>query len=415
MTNTKLEKAVLIVSKSKLGGAGRASSRLYTQMSYQGVNVEYYAEKTPADKPSKTFFYKYKLIKTVNYALMKFLELTNLEDLGPFNFDLLRTHHEKYISKLATNQNYLVNFHWVNGGFLSRSWLLRFNREFHSIWTLHDAWLVSGIGHYANLGASKRILKNPFARYLIKRNFEYKRRLMDSIKLFVTPSYWLKFELVKNGIDENKIHVIPNIVPFEVFHPINNRESCRQEFKFSSAVIQIGFIAGSRVDDPRKGLDILFEALSLLPENLQILLQLSIVGGATGNNHDKSILPVKIIGKISDDTVMNKFYNSIDLLVVPSRSDNLPQTATEAQSAGCPVLVANIGGCPETINPGISGQIFECNPESLSSVLAQTIINSSWLESARLEAVKFSRDRWDSKKITKKYSALFEASKSNQI
>ena len=237
---------------------------------------------------------------------------------------------------------------------------------------------------------------------------------MESIQCFVTPSYWLKFELVKNGIDKNRIHVIPNIVPFEVFHPVSDRKACQQYFNFRSDLVQMGFIAGSHVDDPRKGLDILFKALTLLPENLQRLIQLNIVGGATHNKSTKGDVSVAEIGKISDDTIMNKFYNSIDFLIVPSRADNLPQTSTEAQSAGCPVLVANIGGCPETINTGLSGQVFECNPESLSSMLAKTIVDSDWLESARIEAVKFSRDSWNSKQITEKYSDLFAAIKSTE-
>ena len=47
-------------------------------------------------------------------------------------------------------------------------------------------------------------------------------------------------------------------------------------------------------------------------------------------------------------------------MVLPAEwSENNPLTVIESQSLGTPILGANIGGIPELIEQGISGEIFE--------------------------------------------------------
>jgi glycosyltransferase involved in cell wall biosynthesis len=52
--------------------------------------------------------------------------------------------------------------------------------------------------------------------------------------------------------------------------------------------------------------------------------------------------------------------------VVPSRIDNLPQTATEAQACGVPVVAFRTGGLPDAVEDGRSGLLVE--PFSVSAL-----------------------------------------------
>jgi glycosyltransferase involved in cell wall biosynthesis len=48
-------------------------------------------------------------------------------------------------------------------------------------------------------------------------------------------------------------------------------------------------------------------------------------------------------------------YSAVDVFVLPSKQDNLPQTGIEAQSCGCPVVTFNISGMVDLIKHKVTG------------------------------------------------------------
>jgi glycosyltransferase involved in cell wall biosynthesis len=50
------------------------------------------------------------------------------------------------------------------------------------------------------------------------------------------------------------------------------------------------------------------------------------------------------LGKINNDIKISEILNCADLIVIPSKIDNLPQTGLEAQSCGLPVVTFNCKG-----------------------------------------------------------------------
>ena len=68
------------------------------------------------------------------------------------------------------------------------------------------------------------------------------------------------------------------------------------------------------------------------------------------------------------------FFASLDLFVMPSRSEAWGLAALEAMAHGVPVIASNIGGLREIIEPGRSGWLF---PAGDASALARTIEEAS--------------------------------------
>ena len=66
---------------------------------------------------------------------------------------------------------------------------------------------------------------------------------------------------------------------------------------------------------------------------------------------------------------VNDFYSAIDLYVLPSRSEGLPNVVLEAQLSGCPVVAFDVGGVREVISDGKTGFLVE--PGDIASLASR--------------------------------------------
>ena len=58
---------------------------------------------------------------------------------------------------------------------------------------------------------------------------------------------------------------------------------------------------------------------------------------------------VQWMGHIHDDWPLALLYNAVDVMIVPSRQEDLPQIGTETQACGCPVVAFNTTGLPDVV------------------------------------------------------------------
>ena len=70
-------------------------------------------------------------------------------------------------------------------------------------------------------------------------------------------------------------------------------------------------------------------------------------------------LPLHWLGHLSDDVTLSILYSAVDVTVVPSRQENLPQSGTEAQACGCPVVAFNTTGLKDIVEHEQTGYLAE--------------------------------------------------------
>jgi glycosyltransferase involved in cell wall biosynthesis len=115
-----------------------------------------------------------------------------------------------------------------------------------------------------------------------------------------------------------------------------------------------------------KGVDVLLEAARLVQAPLR--LEIYGVGALAGDlqRHAQGV-DARFNGFAAD---MRARLAQVDVLVQPSRADNLPLSILEAMASGLPVVGTRVGGIPELVVDGETGLVVEPeDPAALASAL----------------------------------------------
>ena len=121
-------------------------------------------------------------------------------------------------------------------------------------------------------------------------------------------------------------------------------------------------------------------------------------------------IPWISIERINDNEKLNNFYNSGDILVLPSIEDNLPLTMIESLSAGTPVVAFKVGGMQDIIKNGVNGELVESlNPDSLAKGIIKCIENMFINNDLKLSdsSRKFAKEMFYSSKEAEQYIQLY--------
>ena len=115
--------------------------------------------------------------------------------------------------------------------------------------------------------------------------------------------------------------------------------------------------------DPRKGGDLLIQALQKLPESLKKSCVLLILGLASTHIEAEVSIPCLSLGYISSDRIKSAAYSAADLFLFPTRADNLPLVLQESIACGTPIVSFKVGGVPDLVRSKITGYLAE--PENI--------------------------------------------------
>ncbi|NDB37383.1 MAG: glycosyltransferase family 1 protein [Actinobacteria bacterium] len=160
-------------------------------------------------------------------------------------------------------------------------------------------------------------------------------------------------ETLRIHLDTDAI-VIPNGISAEFFGRADSNPAWKKE-------LTIGFIG--RFSEPRKGLNVLLEALPkiarFLPE-----FRLLIAGPGEGLEAMESVNPalrsrITFLGRVDDDDKAS-LLKSISVYVAPNTGgESFGIILTEAMAAGVPIVASNIPAFSQLLEDGKYGLLFE--------------------------------------------------------
>ncbi|EGA69135.1 glycosyltransferase [Vibrio sinaloensis DSM 21326] len=217
-----------------------------------------------------------------------------------------------------------------------------------SVHTHHIGPMIYGSVAARLAGVKSRIHTEHDAWHLNAR----KHRFLQGIALYLArPRVVADAQLVSDQLtrhfDYRDVTVIKNGIDCERFKP-GSKHLARQALNIPLNQKIIG--AAGRLEKV-KGHDVLINAMTRLENNVHLVIagcgsqkaQLETQARALGIAHR-----VTLLGLIDD---MPRFYQSLDVFCLPSRSEGFPLSTLEAQACGIQTVATNVGATGETLDP----------------------------------------------------------------
>lgn len=354
---------VLIVNTSeKTGGAAVASNRLMQALNQSGVKAKMLVKDKETDHLTVTQL-PHQALKRLHFLWERWCIFWHLHFSKRHLFHVDVANVGTDITSLPEFQEAdIIHLEWINQGMLS---LRNMQKILESgkpvVWTLHDMWPATGICHLTlscqnfqtQCGHCMYLPHHGSPNDLSYRVWKRKQKVYASGNIrFVACSNWLAAQAKASGLLQNHaVTTIPNPIDTHLFAP-NDKVAAARRLGLPGDK-QLVLFASQRITNENKGIQYLIEACQQLvaahPE-MKNKVGLVMLGGHAEELKDAFSLPTYSLGYVNDTKKIVDVYNAVDVFVLPSLSENLPNTIMEAMSCGVPCVGFDVGGIPEMID-----------------------------------------------------------------
>lgn len=393
------------------GGAARAAYRIHHALldlgidSSMWVNVSKSGDITVDGPMSKCGKVMAQFRPMVANMVRKTLRSDNLIIHSPSIFP------SNWVKRVNSSDADIVHLHWVQGEMLSIADVARITKPI--VWTLHDMWAFCGAEHIAwddRWKEGYRFDNRPSHETgfdLNRWTWNRKRKNWKQPIQIVTPSEWLANCVQKSALMRNwPVSVIPNCIDVKQWKPIE-KDLARSLLGLPINLPLILFGSNGAIADHHKGFDLLIKALRHLRGKMPGL-ELLIFGQLKPRNSLDLGFPIHYTGHLYDDISLRLIYSAADLLVLPSRQDNLPNIAIEAQTCGTPVVSFNIGGLPDIVEHQHTGYLAKAFEYEDLAAGIRWILEEGSEQSLRSQARERSVLRFSNLEVAMQYEKIYD-------
>lgn len=371
--------ALIIIATDVIGGPGKG---LFQLLRYSNsFNFEYHlCNYHPAHaKGASNEFFEYAqqngiLINPLhqNWVIDPFLILRAYKIAKRFGCNLVQTHGYKSS---------------VIGFFLQRIWGV--------------PWI--GFSHGYTFDNKKMALYNKIESFVL--------RYPDRV---VAVSQSMKDLLIKKKVPEDKIVVIENAIESKPHPPEMSANQLKSKLGLSTSDFVIGVIGRL---NPEKGHEVFLEALrnvvKIHPDVRVLILGKGQEEKKLKNYCDTCGLNNNVMFLGYRPDVWN-YYQLMDLMVIPSHSEGLPNVLLEAMANGVPVVSTAVGGIPGIIGRNNGVLIPPGNPAVMAERILDLMENpekrKTLSENGKKKVLSDFRPEDRAKKIVDLYNALLAGS-----
>lgn len=293
------------------------------------------------------------------------------------------------------------------------------------VWVLMDLEPLTGGCHYSfgcdgftRQCGTCPLLRTSFrkdrSQVVWKRKYNY---LKDLPITFVAPTSWLKAKVYESSLFKNhRVEIIPLAIDIENFRPVE-KQIARQKMSLPLDKKLI-FIGAASLEDPRKGMSYLREALqqlSLMIDASDSILKredilLVIASRPSEEKFCKSLpIPNQHIGYLKEPSQLALMYQSADLFVCPSIEDAGPMMIPESMLCGTPVVAFNTGGAPDLIETMKTGYLAAYKDSSDLAQGIYSLLAADNISAIQTAAYEVALKQHSPARVAERYLALYDS------
>ena len=335
---------VLHISESDAaGGAGRAAYKLHRGLNGLGhVSRMLVGRKVTPDtdiRPLKRNL----LWRALDRASGELFDLLSLQYVFyPSSFGVLADAWFRSAS--------VVQLHNLHGSYFGFTALPAISRLRPVVWQLHDQWGLTGHVAYSldcerwrhGCGMCPYLGEYPRLRHdRTALLYRLKDRVYESSRLnLVVPSRWMADIVAASPLlNRFPVHYIPTGIDIDVFKP-GDQDEARERLGLPLDR-RIIFFAAANINERRKGLHLLAEALRRLDDPPLLVV--------AGNGTVARGIETRYLGAVLDEEILADAYRAADVFAVPTLADVLTQTAPESIACGTPCVSFDRGGVIDVV------------------------------------------------------------------
>jgi glycosyltransferase involved in cell wall biosynthesis len=256
----------------------------------------------------------------------------------------------------------VVHLHNLHGNYVDLRALAQVSLTVPVIWTLHDAWALTGHCAYfidcdrwtTGCGRCPDLARAPaVAKDATAHNAMVKRAAYAASRLAIaTPSEWLMDCAARVLPGRLQRKVIPYGVNTEHFSA-GDRAGARAALGLPQNEFVGMFVASSGSgENPYKDFATVVAAADIISsDNRETAASFVCLGGARRQEERGIRYP----GFISSPDTLRLYYQAADVLLHAAHADNFPCVVLEAMACGVPVIATDVGGIPEQVVSGVTG------------------------------------------------------------
>ena len=410
---------VLIVNTSeRTGGAAVAANRLMKALNNHGIKAKMLVRDKETDSLTVSALPRSPWLRwNFLWERLVIFVRCHFSRKHLFEIDLANTGSD--ITRLREFQEAdIIHLHWINQGMLSLNSIRKILRSGKPVvWTMHDIWpataichVTLGCRHFTTRCYGCRLLGKGDGDDLSTTVWQRKRRMLNDENIFfVACSRWLESEAKASALLKgHKITSIPNPIDTHIYNRCHKKEA-RERLGLPQDRRLILF-SSQRVTTPLKGMDYLIEACQLLGDltKSQTPYEVVILGGHAEEVVEQLPLKAHPLGYVNEEQRIVDVYNAADVFVLPSLSENLPNTIMEAMACGLPCVGFKVGGIPEEIDHKQNGYVADYRSAEDLARGIQWILNEADYESLSRNAIQKVAHNYSQQSVALHYAEVYQ-------
>lgn len=338
---------IIHLSTSFEGGAGIAATKLNDELVKRGIDskIIYLSKKENKSGLNRIFYARSLLQKIRSFCITKFnLFFSEISFFSLFSMTSIKAKNKFIFQNSSDTIIHVHNFY----NLISVPEICRLSKlGYRIVITMHDQRLMTGGCHSTYKCSNFKIKCDPcphlptLVNKIPGQNFKRQSKLeLDrSNVILIAPSFWI-LQLAK---------VSPLTAGFEIAH-IPNLVYSRKDTSHRSIGnnLRLGLASADR-ESKLKGALIIQELLEYQEKSKNSFFEFIYL-----NDFQASL--------------KSNFWESIDILFVPSLHDNSPNVIHEGKSFGIPIIASRVGGIAEILHKDFDSS-FDPNMDSVEEIL----------------------------------------------